>query len=61
MENFRLQIPTDIRFGTNKLEELPEALEQFGKRVLLAYGGGSVKQSGLYDRVLAYLVDFSRA
>lgn len=57
MENFRLQIPTDIRFGKNRLAELPEALEPFGKRVLLAYGGGSIKQSGLYDKVMALLAE----
>ncbi|MGT2911442.1 iron-containing alcohol dehydrogenase [Streptococcus cameli] len=55
MENFRLQIPTDIRFGKDRLGELPEALAPFGKRVLLAYGGGSIKQSGLYDKVTALL------
>lgn len=55
MHNFRLQIPTDIRFGANRLEELPEVLSPFGKRVLLAYGGGSIKQSGLYDKVVSIL------
>lgn len=51
MENFQLYLPTDIRFGKDRLAELPEVLAQYGKRVLLAYGGGSIKQSGLYDRV----------
>lgn len=55
MENFRLQIPTDIRFGKDCLGELPEALEPFGKRVLLTYGGGSIKKSGLYDQVIGLL------
>lgn len=55
MENFRLQIPTDIRFGINRLAELPEVLEPLGKRVLLAYGGGSIKKSGLYDKVTQIL------
>jgi alcohol dehydrogenase YqhD (iron-dependent ADH family) len=44
MENFRLCVPTDIRFGKNRLDELPEALASYGKRVLLAYGGGSIKR-----------------
>lgn len=51
MENFQLYLPTDIRFGKDRLAELPEVLAQYGKRVLLAYGGGSIKQSGLYDRI----------
>lgn len=55
MQNFRLHIPTDVRFGRDRLGELPEALAPFGKRVLLAYGGGSIKQSGLYDKVMAEL------
>ncbi|WP_170236873.1 iron-containing alcohol dehydrogenase [Streptococcus hyovaginalis] len=55
MENFRLQIPTDIRFGKDRLKELPDAIAPFGKKILLTYGGGSIKQSGLYDRVLSLL------
>ncbi|MDQ0222818.1 iron-containing alcohol dehydrogenase [Streptococcus moroccensis] len=57
MENFRLQIPTDIRFGKDRLGELPEVLAPLGKRVLLAYGGGSIKRSGLYDKVVDLLTD----
>lgn len=57
MENFRLQIPTDIRFGKNRLGELPEVLASFGKRVLLAYGGGSIKRFGLYDTITQILKD----
>lgn len=55
MENFRLQIPTDIRFGKDRLAELPEVLSPLGKRILLTYGGGSIKQSGLYDKVMNIL------
>lgn len=55
MNNFRLHIPTDIRFGKDRLGELPEVLASLGKRVLLAYGGGSIKQSGLYDQVISLL------
>ncbi|CQR24028.1 iron-containing alcohol dehydrogenase [Streptococcus varani] len=57
MENFRLQIPTDIRFGKDRLAELPEVLAPLGKRVLLTYGGGSIKKSGLYDKVTQILKD----
>ncbi|AXQ77643.1 iron-containing alcohol dehydrogenase [Streptococcus chenjunshii] len=55
MENFRLCIPTDIRFGKERLSELPEALETFGKRVLFVYGGGSIKKIGLYTKLMALL------
>ena len=56
MQNFRFYVPTDIRFGTDRLSELPEALSSIGKRVLLVYGGGSIKKSGLYDKVQQQLV-----
>ena len=55
MNNFRMYVPTDIRFGKNRLNELPEVLEPYGKRVLLAYGGGSIKHFGLYDKVVDLL------
>lgn len=55
MENFRFYVPTDIRFGTNQLAALPEALAPYGKKVLLAYGGGSIKKNGLYDKILELL------
>lgn len=55
MENFTFHVPTDIRFGKNRLSELPEVLDAFGKNVLLVYGGGSIIRNGLYDRVVEQL------
>ncbi len=55
MENFNFHVTTDIRFGKDRLAELPEVLAAFGKNVLLVYGGGSIKQNGLYEQVLALL------
>lgn len=55
MENFRFNVSTDIRFGKDRLAELPEVLAPYGKRVLLTYGGGSIKRLGLYDQVMALL------
>lgn len=55
MNNFNFHVTTDIRFGKDRLGELPEALAQFGKKVLLVYGGGSIKKNGLYDRVTTLL------
>ena len=46
MENFRMYVPTDIRFGKNRLTELEEVLLKYGNRVLLVYGGGSIKKTG---------------
>lgn len=58
MENFQFNVGTNILFGKGQLEKLPAVLEPFGKRVLLTYGGGSIKRTGLYDRVKALLADF---
>lgn len=51
MENFDFHVTTDIRFGKDRLSELPDVLNNFGKNVLLVYGGGSIKKSGLYDEL----------
>lgn len=51
MENFQFCIPTDIQFGKDQIENLPSIIEKFGKKVLLTYGGGSIRKTGLYDKV----------
>ncbi|MCR5271522.1 MAG: iron-containing alcohol dehydrogenase [Lachnospiraceae bacterium] len=58
MNNFTFNIPTDIRFGRGQVECLPEELSKYGKRVLLVYGGGSIKKTGLYDTIKELLSDF---
>ena len=50
--------PTRLVFGENVIEKLPEVMAAIGKRVLLTYGGGSIKKIGLYDRVKELLKDF---
>lgn len=55
MENFVYDIPVRVYFGPNQLCHLGEELKKFGKRVLLTYGGGSIKRTGLYDAVMAEL------
>ena len=58
MENFSFKNDTDIRFGTGRIEsELHDAVAQFGDKVLLVYGGHSIKKSGLYDQVKNVLSD----
>ena len=51
MQNFDYMTPTRLIFGKESIVKLPEVMAQFGKRILLAYGGGSIKKIGLYDRV----------
>ena len=55
MYNFTFQNTTKIYFGENTLENLGAELKEYGKRVLLTYGGGSVKKIGLYDKVITEL------
>lgn len=53
MNNFIFNVPTKVYFGENQLGHLGEELSKYGNRVLLAYGGGSIKKTGLYDAVVA--------
>lgn len=55
MYNFIFQNTTKIYFGDNQLGHLGDELKQYGTRVLLTYGGGSIKKIGLYDKVMAEL------
>lgn len=58
MNNFNFCVPTDIRFGKDQIACLPEELKKYGKKVLLVYGGGSIKRTGLYDSIMKLLKDF---
>lgn len=52
MNSFIYDIPTKVYFGENQLRHLGKELQKYGKRVLLTYGGGSIKRIGLYDAVI---------
>lgn len=53
--NFIYANPTKLYFGDEAQKNLVEALSGFGKKVMLTYGGGSIKRNGVYDDVLAAL------
>ncbi len=55
MENFMYWNPTKLIFGKGQLESLKKEVPQYGKNVLLVYGGGSIKRNGLYDEVVSIL------
>ncbi|WP_025028356.1 iron-containing alcohol dehydrogenase [Caldalkalibacillus mannanilyticus] len=55
MLTFNYYNPTEILFGKGQLEQLSKKVSEFGKKVLLVYGGGSIKRFGLYDEVLRKL------
>ena len=58
MQNFDYMTPTRLIFGKESIVKLPEVMRPLGKRVLLTYGGGSIKRSGLYDCVKELLKEF---
>lgn len=58
MQNFDYMTPTRLIFGRESIVKLPEVMRPLGKRVLLTYGGGSIKKLGLYDRVKELLKGF---
>ena len=55
MRNFDFYNPTKLIFGQGTLEALKTEVPKYGKNVLLMYGGGSIKRSGLYEKVMAEL------
>ena len=67
MNNFTFTYPTKVYFGEKTAAQaLPVELEKYGQKVMLAYGGGSVKKNGIYDEIHSLLeqagktvVDFS--
>ena len=58
MKDFTYYAPTRIVFGKESEEKLPQLIRQYGgKKVLVHYGGGSAKRSGLLDKVFTMLDD----
>lgn len=55
MEPFMYFNPTKLLFGKGHLKRLPKEIKAFGKKVLLVYGGGSIKRIGLYEEILQLL------
>lgn len=54
MYNFTYYVPTRIHFGKGQISHLSE-LADSGKKVLLVYGGGSIKKNGIYDKAMTIL------
>lgn len=55
MEPFIYQNPVKLIFGRDQLSHLANEIKPYGSRILLVYGGGSIKRNGLYDQVLTQL------
>lgn len=53
MNSFIYDVPTKVYFGENQLENnLSKEIKKYGNKVLLVYGGGSIKRIGLYSKVI---------
>ena len=55
MDNFIFQNPTKIIFGKDAENEVGKETSRYSKKILLHYGGGSIKKTGLYDKVISSL------
>lgn len=55
--NFTYENPTRVHFGKEALDSLAEELKHYGPKVMLTYGGGSIKRNGIYDKVMKVLHD----
>jgi len=55
MENFKIDNPTVLHFGRNVVRDLGKTVEKYGRKVLLIYGGGSIKKNGIYEEVMGQL------
>ncbi len=56
MENFSFFVPTTVHFGKGQVSNLASSIKMFGgSKVLLTYGGGSIKKNGVYDAITTEL------
>ena len=55
--NFTYCNPTKLYFGKESIKGLNKELPKYGKNVLLVYGGGSIKKSGIYEEIVKILKD----
>lgn len=53
--NFEYCNPTKLYFGDESLNYLRDELKNYGKNIVLIYGGGSIKKNGIYDEVINIL------
>lgn len=53
--NFSYCNPTKLYFGEDSLKYLSEEISNYGKNIMLCYGSGSIKENGIYDKVIAIL------
>ncbi|MFI3300123.1 MAG: iron-containing alcohol dehydrogenase [Candidatus Gastranaerophilales bacterium] len=58
MLNFEFQCPTRVVFGKNSIAELSKHIDK-SKKILITYGGGSIKNNGVYEQVKTALSGYN--
>ncbi len=53
--DFMYSNPTRLYFGEHAMDNLKTELANYGPKVQLVYGGGSIKKNGIYDQVTKIL------
>ncbi len=57
MNNFSYYNPTKLIFGKDQISQLKNEVPRYGTKILLVYGGGSIKKNGIYDQVMSSLAE----
>ena len=60
MNAFSFHNPVKIHFGEGSVERLKDELSQYGENILVVYGGGSIKQNGVYGDVMKQLNELNK-
>jgi alcohol dehydrogenase YqhD (iron-dependent ADH family) len=55
MVNFKIENPTTVHFGRDVMNELGKVIANYGTKVMLVYGKGSIKSNGIYDKAIQQL------
>lgn len=58
--NFTYSNPTKLYFGDKALENLKTELNNYGQNIMLVYGGGSIKENGIYQQVIYILKECNK-
>ena len=58
MKDFTFHNPTKLIFGKSAMDKIAENAVEYGKKILVTYGGGSIKKNGIYEKVMEQLDDF---
>lgn len=58
MNNFEFRNPTKILFGQGQIAKLSKEIDK-NRKILLTYGGGSIKKNGVYDQVMKALEGYN--